>query len=573
MDGNRPGSLVSGDQGGRLVVPQGDEEGAGIHELRRPGPQDVHGIADGAGIVLPDPVTVPPQLLGGLPGVGPPVEHGAVSHLAPVVQDGEDRRPGSVAADEPQLREDRPGILGPPDRPFQEPPGELVRHGDPVQRRAGVVDVLAGIDLLVAEALPLGPSQGYGGHDGHGPVAGGFEVVHQGGPVAGQEEVVAQLVLEPEAAQDRSVAQPGHPALARGHHPAGEERQAPGRQRIFHGLQAGHHHGGVAGVLQHGGPVGLDESEDHVPAAQPPEESRRVRRTLRGRGHLPSEAIPFLEHPGELLPLLPDELCGGQSHDDAPGVGPPQGDRRHARHQEGDPHRPAPGLEQRGEPAPARRGDRRLSVHPQARQEPRQARGDPDGQHPDPHEGEHGPPPAHRAGEEVLHGARQAHVQVQVQRACQAHAGGGVGHQEDGGEHHQDPGDPRQHRAPSPPGEDQEDPDHEDGFQGQEVGADSVEPDPQGDEKEQIDAQQGTDGPHEESPWSRALVVDGVHASPEVPVSLRPDGRRGVRCGTRSTGGRTRPTGGRPARGHGVRRMGRPTRRAGSLGPRGRTRP
>ena len=197
--------VLPGDQGRGLVIPEHDEKRPSVHVALSVRRDRVKRVIQGEREVFPDPVDVPPQFFRPLSGVLEGREDGSVPDGVPVLQHRQNRRPGRVAADQPELHEERSAFRLHSDGAFQKRPGELVGHGDPVQGWTRVVNVPVGVDLVVSEPTPLRPGEGNRRHQGDSLISGSPEVVDQRLTVARQEEVVLQLVVQPETAEKRPV--------------------------------------------------------------------------------------------------------------------------------------------------------------------------------------------------------------------------------------------------------------------------------------------------------------------------------------------------------------------------------
>lgn len=94
------------------------------------------------------------------------------------------------------------------------------------------------IDAVVAERKTLRPLAGNGGHNSHGIMASRAHIVNQCGIVTGQESVVIELGIDPLAAEQRGMRQPGLTTLNGGLQAARDHMQAGVRQHLLHLLEA-----------------------------------------------------------------------------------------------------------------------------------------------------------------------------------------------------------------------------------------------------------------------------------------------------------------------------------------------
>ncbi len=187
----------------------------------------------------------------------------------------------------------------------------LIRHGDPVVGLAAVAQILGGVDLLETELLALGPGERDGRPDRDRAMAGLGEGAGQGEPLArGDQAIVEALIVDPEAALERAMGEPGLPAHGRrGEIARGHVQAVPGQLGLER-PQARQNGGRVALLLERAAAVGLEVHQEHVGIAE-------AREQLPG-GHpgegiarcLPFEGGQLGQAFGAAAPLVQEGLAG-----------------------------------------------------------------------------------------------------------------------------------------------------------------------------------------------------------------------------------------------------------------------
>ena len=172
-----------------------------------------------------------------------------------------------MAADEGDLGEDS-AVRGVANVTLKPGPGKLIGHGYPVQARPSIVDGWPRMHGVVTQALPIGPGARNGREDPDAAMTGTAKIIDERRHVLVEHELVADLVVEPEAADCGAVSEPRLAALNRRNELPGDHAEALVRHGGLQGAKRRLNDRGVTPITMGANAVGLDEGDDNVGIGQ-----------------------------------------------------------------------------------------------------------------------------------------------------------------------------------------------------------------------------------------------------------------------------------------------------------------